>query len=151
MARLPGPWRPPVEPGRRGPDTVHLVDVDSGIAGAARYFAREHACRVTGIDLTEELGRVATAPTRRVGLDGPVSFHQGGVRALPFPAGSFGGACMPHAGMDIAGEAALLAGVHRVPEPGSACAVLDAMRVACGGAPGARDAYSGGRGLRPEG
>ena len=89
MARLPGPWRPPVEPGRRGPDTVHLLDLGSGIGGATRYFAREHGRRVTDVDLTEEHGRVAAASTRRVGLDGPVSFHRGGARALPFPAGGF--------------------------------------------------------------
>ena len=130
MARLPGPWRPPAEPGRRGPDAVHLLDLGVGIAGAARYFARERGRRMTGIDLTEEHGRVATASTRRVGLDGPVSFHGGGARALASPAGSFEGADMPHVGMDIAGEAALFAGVRRVPGPGR-CAPSSTRCASC--------------------
>ena len=130
MARVPGLWRPPAESGRRGPDAVHLLDLGVGIAGAARYFARERGRRMTGIDLTEEHGRVATASTRRVGLDGPVSFHRGGARALPSPAGGFGGACMPHAGMDVAGEAALFAGGRRVPGPGR-CAPSSTRCASC--------------------
>ena len=31
---------------------LRLLDVGSGIGGSARYFAAEHGCHVTGIDLT---------------------------------------------------------------------------------------------------
>jgi SAM-dependent methyltransferase len=114
---------------------MHLLDVGSGVGGAARYFAREHGCRVTGIDLTEEYVRVASALTRRVGLDGSVSFRQGSALALPFPEGSFDGACMLHVGMNVADKAALFADVRRVLRPGAVFAVYDVMRLA----PGALD------------
>ena len=44
---------------------MHLLDIGSGIGGPARYFARHHGCRVTGIDLTEEFVAVARALTSR--------------------------------------------------------------------------------------
>jgi 2-polyprenyl-3-methyl-5-hydroxy-6-metoxy-1,4-benzoquinol methylase len=44
-----------IEPGLR------LLDVGSGLGGASRYFAHEHGCQVTGIDLTEEYVRAAEA------------------------------------------------------------------------------------------
>ena len=47
---------------------VELLDIGSGLGGPARYFAEVGDCRVTGIDLTEEYVRTATALTRRCGL-----------------------------------------------------------------------------------
>src|SRR5260370_5386370 len=55
---------------------LRLLDVGSGLGGPARYFAAEHACRVTGIDLTEEFVRVAGSLTRRTKLGGLVEFWQ---------------------------------------------------------------------------
>jgi ubiquinone/menaquinone biosynthesis C-methylase UbiE len=114
---------------------MHLLDIGSGVGGAARYFAQTHGCRVTGIDLTEEYVAVAAALTRRVGLEGAVSFHQGSALALPFPEGTFDGAYMLHVGMNVADKAALFAGVRRVLKPGAVFAVYDVMRLA----PGALD------------
>src|SRR6202045_5256256 len=56
---------------------LRLLDVGSGLGGPARYFAAEHGCRVTGIDLTEEFGRVAGRLTKRTKLGGLVEFGQG--------------------------------------------------------------------------
>src|SRR3984957_17377530 len=49
---------------------IHLLEIGSGIGGPARYFARYHGCRVTGIDLTEEFIVVSRALTRRLGMTG---------------------------------------------------------------------------------
>ena len=47
-----------------------------GIGGPARYFAAEHQCKVTGIDLTEEFVQVARSLTRRARLEHLVDFVQ---------------------------------------------------------------------------
>ncbi|MCW3476020.1 class I SAM-dependent methyltransferase [Limobrevibacterium gyesilva] len=107
----------------------HLLDIGSGIGGAARYFALAHDCRVTGIDLTEEYVAVARSLARRTGLGGKVRFQQGSALDLPFPDASFDGAYMLHVGMNIADKPALFAGVRRVLRPGGFLAVYDVMRV----------------------
>src|SRR6202040_3264506 len=53
---------------------LRVLDVGSGIGGPARYFAAQHGCRVTGIDLTEEFVRVARSLTARTKLGGLVEF-----------------------------------------------------------------------------
>lgn len=54
---------------------MHMIDIGSGIGEPARYFARHHGCRVTGIDFTEEFVAVARALTRRLGMEDQVSFE----------------------------------------------------------------------------
>jgi SAM-dependent methyltransferase len=106
---------------------AHVLDVGSGLGGAARYAAVACSCRVTGIDLTAEYVRVARVLARRVGLDDRVDFRQGSALDLPFPAASFGCAYMLHVGMNIADKAALFAGVRRVLRPGAVFGVYDVM------------------------
>ncbi|MFZ5791900.1 MAG: class I SAM-dependent methyltransferase [Pseudomonadota bacterium] len=110
---------------RRG---MALLDIGCGLGGASRYFAQEHGCRVTGIDLTEEYVRVATALAGRVGLEGAVSYRQGSALSLPFGARRFDGAYMLHVGMNIEDKARLFAEVARVLKPGSFFGIYDVMR-----------------------
>ena len=93
---------------------MRLLDVGSGIGGPARYFAGEHGCRVTGIDLTEEFVRVAESLTKRTKLDGLAEFRQGSALAMPFERGTFDGAYMIHVGMNIADKAGIFREVRRV-------------------------------------
>ncbi len=111
-----------VRPGMR------LLDIGSGLGGASRYFAQNHECRVTGIDLTEEYVRVAEAMARRVGLDALVSYQHGSALSLPFAPGSFDGAYMLHVGMNIADKSRLFAEVHRVLVPHGVFGIYDVMR-----------------------
>src|SRR6202047_2293561 len=97
---------------------LRLLDVGSGIGGAARYFAAEHGCAVTGIDLTEEFVRVAGSLTRRTKLDHLVGFRQGSALELPFDASTFDGAYMIHVGMNIADKGGVFREVRRVLKPG---------------------------------
>jgi ubiquinone/menaquinone biosynthesis C-methylase UbiE len=107
---------------------LHLLDIGSGLGGASRYFAQEHQCRVTGIDLTDEYVRIAEVLSKAVRLDKMVSYRQGSALDLPFEAGAFDGAYMLHVGMNIADKAQLFAEVRRVLKPGGVFGVYDVMR-----------------------
>jgi SAM-dependent methyltransferase len=109
-----------------------LLDVGSGIGGPARYFAAEHGCRVTGIDLTEEFVRVARSLTSRTKLDGMVEFRQGSALKMPFEEGSFDRAYMIHVGMNIADKAGIFREVRRVLKAGGLFTVFDILRVGDG-------------------
>jgi SAM-dependent methyltransferase len=107
---------------------LRLLDVGSGIGGPARYFAAEHGCRVTGIDLTEEFVRVARSLTARTKLDGLVEFRQGSALEMPFEADSFDRAYMIHVGMNIADKAGIFREVRRVLKAGGLFTVFDILR-----------------------
>ena len=55
--------------------STHLLDVGSGVGGAARYLASVYGCRVTGLDLTEAYCQVAQILTERIGLEWPHSIN----------------------------------------------------------------------------
>lgn len=110
---------------RRG---MHLLDVGCELGGASRYFAQEHGCRVTGIDLTEDYIHVARMLSGRVGLDGVVSYEQASAPSLPFAEDNFDGAYMLHVGMNIADKEKVFAEVRRVLKPGGVFGIYDVMR-----------------------
>ncbi|CAO3434781.1 class I SAM-dependent methyltransferase [Azospirillum endophyticum] len=107
---------------------LSLLDVGSGLGGASRYFASEHGCRISGIDLTGEYVRVADALARRVGLEERVSYRQGSALDLPFETGMFDGAYMLHVGMNIRDKEGLFAEIRRVLRPGGFIGIYDVMR-----------------------
>ena len=111
---------------------LHLLDVGSGIGGPARYFAAEHGCRVTGVDLTEEFVFVSRSLTRRTKLDHAVEFLHGSALALPFGRANFDRAYTIHAGMNIADKDGLFREVRRVLKPDGLFAIFDLMRTAEG-------------------
>jgi len=111
---------------------ANLLEIGSGIGGPARYFARHHGCRVTGIDLTEEFVVVSRALTRRLGMEEQVGFEQGSALSMPFSASSFDVATLIHVGMNVAEKARLFAEVRRVLKPGGVFGVYDQMREADG-------------------
>lgn len=111
---------------------MRLLDIGCGLGGAARYFAHEHGCRVTGIDLSDEYVNVANALAARVGLDERVSYKQGSALALPFEPGRFDAAYMLHVGMNIENKAKLFAEVRRVLAPSGLFGIYDVMRLAAG-------------------
>jgi len=107
---------------------MHLLDVGSGIGGPSRVFASRYGCRVTGIDLTEDYVRTATALAARVGLGDLVAYRHASAVDLPFAPGSFDGAYMMHVGMNIQDKAALCREVRRVLRPAGVFAIYDLMR-----------------------
>ncbi|RAI59786.1 class I SAM-dependent methyltransferase [Roseicella frigidaeris] len=105
-----------------------LLDIGCGLGGAARLFAGEFGCRVTGLDLTADYVRCAAALARRVGLGGQAEFRQGSALALPFAEAGFDAATLLHVGMNIADKARLFAEARRVLRPGGVFGIYDVMR-----------------------
>ena len=67
----------------------HVLDVASGRGTSAFHLAASFGCKVTGVDLSEENVRLATAEAARRGLGDRVSFELGDAERLPFDAGTF--------------------------------------------------------------
>ncbi len=111
---------------------LRVLDVGSGLGGAARFVASRYGCRVTGIDLTEEYVETARALSRWTRLDGLLRFHHGSALEMPFADREFDRAYMLHVGMNIPDKAALFAEVARVLRPGGTFAVYDVMQVGGG-------------------
>jgi SAM-dependent methyltransferase len=111
---------------------MRLLDVGSGIGGPARYFAAEHSCQVTGIDLTEEFVGVANSLTKRTKLDALAEFRRASALELPFEANTFDGAYMIHVGMNISDKANMFREVRRVLNLKSLFTIFDILRIADG-------------------
>lgn len=67
----------------------HLLDVSSGRGTQAIFYARELGMRVTGLDLSDEMVRIARARAADAGLSETVRFERGDSQRLPFPDASF--------------------------------------------------------------
>ena len=111
---------------------MRLLDIGCGLGGAARYFASEHGCQVTGIDLSGEYIAVANTLAALVGLGERVSCQQGSALDLHFAPGSFDGAYMFHVGMNIENKSRLFREVRRVLAPSGVFGIYDVMRLAAG-------------------
>jgi len=111
---------------------MRLLDIGCGLGGAARYFAQEHACLVTGIDLSGEYVGVANMLAARIGLGERICCLQGSAVELPFAAESFDGAYMSHVGMNIEDKGRLFREVRRVLTPSGLIGIYDVMRQAAG-------------------
>jgi MPBQ/MSBQ methyltransferase len=112
---------------------MHVLDAGCGIGGTARVLAKEHGCRVTGVDLTPDYVEVAEALTRRMKLDGACAFHTGSVLAMPYSDGAFDAAVTFHVAMNISDRAGFYGELARVLRPGAPLCVFDVMT---GPAPG---------------
>lgn len=106
---------------------MQLLDLGSGVGGAARTLAGEFSCQVTGLDLTPAFCHAAEMLTGRVGLGDRVSFHQGSALDIPFEVGSFDVAWLQHVSMNIADKKQLFAEIQRVVRPGGRLAMHEIM------------------------
>ncbi len=109
-----------------------VLDVGSGLGGAARFFADEVGCTVTGIDLTAEYVAAARTLSGRVGLGERNAFEHASALAMPFVDASFDAAYMLHVGMNIEAKTELFAEIARVLAPGGRLGIYDIMRTGDG-------------------
>ena len=106
----------------------HVLDIGSGLGGAARALAETYGCRVTGIDLTQAFCDAARTMSDWVGLGKRVSFKQGDATNLPFADKQFDAAMTIHVAMNIANKDRLYAEARRVTKPGGVFAVYDVLQ-----------------------
>jgi ubiquinone/menaquinone biosynthesis C-methylase UbiE len=102
-----------------------VLDIGSGLGGAARYLASVYGCRVIGLDLTEEYCRTAAHLSERVGLANQITFRQGDALDLPFDEADFDVVWTQHAAMNIADKSQLYREIWRVLKPGGLLAIYD--------------------------
>ena len=67
----------------------HILDVGSGIGGAARTIAVHTRCKVSGIDLTPEYVSAAEMLTTMTGLEDKVGFQVASALSMPFDDATF--------------------------------------------------------------
>jgi ubiquinone/menaquinone biosynthesis C-methylase UbiE len=106
----------------------HVLDIGSGLGGAARALAETYGCRVTGIDLTPAFCEAAGALSEWVGLGDRVSFRQGDATSLPFSDDQFDAAMTIHAAMNIPAKDEMYGEARRVVKPGGVFAVYDVLQ-----------------------
>jgi SAM-dependent methyltransferase len=111
---------------------MRLIDVGCGLGGASRYFAQEWGCRVDGVDLTAEYVAVAAELSRRVRLEGRVTYHCASALSTPFAGQVFDGGYMLHVGMNIADKGRLFTEIRRVLKTGALFGIFDVMLEANG-------------------
>lgn len=102
-----------------------VLDVGCGIGGSARFLAATYGVNVNGIDLTQSFVDVATALSKRTGLEGMTTFQQADALNLPFPDNAFDIAWTQHVAMNIAARAEFYSEIHRVLKPGGRLGIHD--------------------------
>jgi SAM-dependent methyltransferase len=106
----------------------YVLDIGSGLGGPSRYLAANYGCRVLGIDITEEYGRIASVLAARMGLEDRVEYRHGDARVLLFPDETFDGAWTQHVSMNIAEKKQLYEGICRILKVGGLFALHDVVQ-----------------------
>jgi SAM-dependent methyltransferase len=107
----------------------HILDVGCGLGGASRFAASKYACRVTGVDLTEEYVATGNTICSWLGLEDRVCLEVADATELPHAGNTFDRAYMLHVGMNISAKESLARELYRVVRPGGSIGIYDVMRV----------------------
>ncbi len=106
----------------------NILDIGSGIGGAARVIASQTGCHVSGIDLTPEYVSVAQCLTELTRLNDKVDFQTASALEMPFAAESFDAAVTIHVAMNIADRDGLYKETARVLKKGAKLCIYDVMK-----------------------
>jgi len=106
---------------------VRVLDVGSGIGGAAFHLAQAYGARVTGIDLAEEMVAIALERAAQLGMTDSVKFLLGDVLETPF-AEPFDIIWSRDAFMHIADKPRLFRRLHGLMAPGGRLVITDYAR-----------------------
>lgn len=111
---------------------MEVLDIGSGIGGAARMIAGRYGCPVTGVDLTPHFVESARTLSAMCGMAERVRFEVGSATNLPFADASFDLALLLHVGMNVPDKPALFREARRVLRAGGTFAVYDVMQTGGG-------------------
>jgi phosphoethanolamine N-methyltransferase len=106
---------------------VRVLDVGSGIGGAAFHLAETYGARVTGIDLAEEMVAIALERARERGIGESVAFLLGDVLETEF-AEPFDIVWSRDAFMHIRDKPRLFGRLHELLAPGGRLVITDYAR-----------------------
>jgi len=106
---------------------VRILDVGSGIGGAAFHLARAYGAKVTGIDLAEEMTGIAVDETAKLGMGDSVQFLLGDVLETSFPE-PFDIVWSRDAFMHIPDKARLFSCLYGLMAPGGRLVITDYAR-----------------------
>ena len=98
--------------------SMQVLDLGCGVGGCSRVIAATCGCRVTAIDLTPELIKVARELTRRCGMGDRIEFREADALALPFADGTFDHVWCHNVTMNIEDKKKLASEVARVLKSG---------------------------------
>lgn len=102
-----------------------VLDIGSGLGGAARHLAKTYGCRVTGLDVTEVNYNEAIKKTKARRLDHLVDFKLGSGLDIPFRASTFNVVWGLDAWAHMTDKDRLIQECARVLEPGGTIAFTD--------------------------
>lgn len=113
---------------------ARVLDVGSGIGGAAFHLARAYGAKVTGIDLAAEMDAIARERVAQLGLSDSVHFLLGDVLETDFPE-PFDVIWSRDAFMHIPDKPKLFARLFSLMAPGGRLAITDYARGKTPGSP----------------
>lgn len=105
--------------------TTQVLDVGCGLGGTCRFVATTYGSSATGVDLSAEYCRVATALTERVGLADRVRILRGNALTLPVDDGTYDLAISQHVQMNIRDKRAYAREIARALKPGGKLALYE--------------------------
>lgn len=106
----------------------HVLDIGSGIGGAARVIASQTGCHVSGIDLTPEYVSVAQSLTTLTRLEDKVDFQCASALDMPYGDETFDAAVTIHVAMNIQDRDGLYKEIARVLKKGAKFCIYDVMK-----------------------
>src|SRR4051794_17020805 len=113
---------------------ARVLDVGSGIGGAAFHLARAYGARVTGIDLSAEMVAIARQRQQEAEVPPSVTFVLGDILETPLEPG-FDVIWSRDALMHVPDKPRLFRRLHELLRPGGRVAITDYARGTSGGSP----------------
>jgi phosphoethanolamine N-methyltransferase len=117
---------------------ARVLDVGSGIGGAAFHLARQYGAKVIGIDLAPEMVALAQERAQESGVQPPATFLLGDILQTPFE-DRFDIVWSRDALMHLADKPRLFARLHELTAPGGRLIITDYARGAGDLSPEFRD------------
>lgn len=111
---------------REVPAGASVLEVAPGPGYLSIELAKLGPFRVTGLDLSPDMVKIARAKAKQAGVT--VDFQQGNSSSLPFPAGTFDFLVCRAAFKNFAQPVRALQEMHRVLKPGGRALIIDLRR-----------------------